>query len=350
MIMKVLRAFILICLAALGSFAAMPASAIDSPRIARWYHSYAGAISLRFDDQLESHINTAIPLLNHYGFRATFMVNPGLQRYRDHQNFWEQQVPAMGHRLGNHTLHHRGARNIEEADYEIGETSRVIWGAYPRESKLLDFASGGGWGGLKWGGKVWHDADPAYRQLMEKYHLIDLFDGKHPYISVRTDLRTDDLCSRLDRTADEQRHQAFAFHNIGQPSVLERIKALFRGYGLTISREFFSEFLQCLAERRDRLWIAPLIDILKYEEEARGATIRVLKSTRRSCILALAVRTDPALYDHKLTVILPIEQGMAVRSVTQNNEKGHVYQRIPGEFLVDLKPVNSTITVHYNSM
>ncbi len=320
----------------------------DAPRIARWYQNYDGAVSLRFDDSLESHVRTAIPLLNDYGFRATFMVNPGLQRYRDHRDFWERQVPAMGHRLGNHTMHHRGARTVEEAEYEIGEVSRMIWRAYPGESKLLEFASGGG--GLTWGGKAWSDADPSYRQLMEKYHLVDLYDGNHPYIGVRADSRTEDLCSRLDRTADEQGHQAFVFHNIGRPSIMDRIKALYRGYDLTTNSEVFSGFLRCLDERRRRLWVAPLIDILKYGEEARNASLQVLTTAENRSTLTLAVRTDAVLYDHKLTVVLPVSQGATVKTVRQDDDVLRTYQRSPGEYLVDLKPVNSTITVYYSAM
>ena len=52
-----------------------------------------------------------------------------------------------------------------------------IWKAYDGYSKLNVFASGGG--GQTWGGKSWSAADEGYRKLMEKYHLIDLYDGHH---------------------------------------------------------------------------------------------------------------------------------------------------------------------------
>ncbi len=344
--MKVLQASILICLV-LASLTTTPVSGNDAPRIARWYQNYGGAVSLRFDDSLESHVTTAIPLLNQYGFKATFMVNPGTKRYRAHQDFWERQVPAMGHRLGDHTMNHNGARDLGEADYEIGEAARVIWRISPQESKLLVFASGGG---KRWGGREWEQADPSYRRIVEKYHLIDLYDGKHPQLSVNAKLGTKELCDRLIRTVDDHSHLSFAFHDIGRPSFMDSVKAMIHGYDLVTSDETFSGFLECLAEWRNRLWVAPLIDILKYEEEASGATVKVLTSTRRSCILKLAIRTDPSLYDHKLTMIFPAEQGMAVTAVTQDNETRHAYQRIPGEFLVDVKPVNSTITVYFNSI
>jgi len=334
--------------AALWCLAATPGDCMDQPAIAPWYRNLGGAVSLRFDDGLESHITTAIPLLNRYDYNATFLVNPGTERYRARQDFWERQVPAMGHRLGNHTMNHRGARNIEDADYEIGEAARTIWRIYPKESKLLVFASGGG--RILWGGKDWEQAAPAYRQLVQKYHLIDLYDGKHPYLSVRSGMRTEDLCAQLGTTLDRRGHQAYVFHAIGSSSLFESLKTLVRGYGLTIKEETLAGLLRCLDERKHQLWVAPLIDILKYEQEAQGATIRLVSSGRRSETLALAVRTDPELYDHLLTIVLPLRQGMAVVSVRQNDEPRQVYNDGSGDALADVRPVNSTIIVTYGAV
>ena len=101
------------------------------PRLAKWYNDFECAISLRFDDNLTSHIKYVIPVLNEFNFKATFMTNPGrnnlLISYNKHKKFWENEVQLMGHRLGNHTMHHQGAKNMEEAEYEIGEPSKIIW-------------------------------------------------------------------------------------------------------------------------------------------------------------------------------------------------------------------------------
>lgn len=343
---KIMKTAVFLCLAVLSLLMlAAPASCDDTPRIARWYQNRGGAVSLRFDDSLESQVNIAIPLLNRYGFKATFMVNPGTDRYRSHKDFWERQVPAMGHSLGDHTMHHMGARNLRDADYEIGEAARTIWRVYPRESRLLVFASGGG---KQWGDRDWEEADPAYRRLVEKYHLIDLYDGRHPSKRVGAENRSGELCDLLDRALASQSYQAFHFHDVGEGSFMNSAKALFRGYDLTTSEETFSGFLQCLAGRRDRLWIAPVIDILKYEEEARGAGLKVLRSDRKSCTLALTVKTDPSLYDYKLTVVLPSRKGTTIKGVTQDGEEPRVYHGRNGESLADVRPVNSTIRVWFN--
>ena len=322
------------------------AIADDRARIAPWYQNHGAAVSLRFDDGLESHATKIIPQLNRYGFRALFLVNPGSGQYRARRDFWEQTVPAMGHHLGNHTMNHRGARTIEEADYEIGEASRTIWRVQPRGSKLLVFASGGG--KKLWGGKEWNKADPAYRQLVQKYHLIDLYDGSHSYFSVRSGMGSADLCRSLDATLAQGGQQSYAFHDIGRSSFLEWVKMVIRGYGMTTSEETFSGFLGCLDARRQRFWVAPLDDILKYREESRDAVVLTTRSDRHMVILRLSVRTDAVLYDHPLTLILPYQAGRTVRSVRQEREQCRVYQDAAGNVLVDVRPVNSMITVTYS--
>ena len=328
--------------------AAAPGTGAELPRIASWYGNHEAAVSLRFDDGMESHITTVIPLLNRYGFRATFLVNPGLERYQARRDFWESQLPAMGHRLGNHTMNHRGARDLADADYEIGEASRTIWRLYPGESKLLVFASGGG--RKLWGGKEWSGADPRYRELVHKYHLIDLYDGTHPYLSARSGMQVEDLCGPLAAAADRHGHQVYAFHHIGDTSLGESIKQLFRGYGMALEVKAFEGFLRCLDERKERYWIAPMIDVLKYEREARAAEVRVARSGPQDATLALTVRTDPALYDHPLTLILPHRQGKAVRSIRQDNKVRPVYRDGSGNTLADVLPKNSTITILYGGV
>src|ERR1700674_1625644 len=132
----------------LGSFIVLTDSVYaheeDTASIARWYNNRAAAISLRFDDSLESHVKIVIPTLNTYGIKATFMVNPGMDRYLKYKDFWENTVPRMGHEFGNHTMNHRGAKTLQEAKYEIGEPARLIRRLYPEQSRLMVFASGGG--------------------------------------------------------------------------------------------------------------------------------------------------------------------------------------------------------------
>jgi peptidoglycan/xylan/chitin deacetylase (PgdA/CDA1 family) len=61
------------------------------------------AISLSFDDSRLSQIDAGIPMLNEYGVKATFYLNPGPMRER--LDGWKKAV-AAGQEIGNHSLTH----------------------------------------------------------------------------------------------------------------------------------------------------------------------------------------------------------------------------------------------------
>ncbi len=318
----------------------------EEPYIARWLDNKDAAISLRFDDSFESHVNIVIPLLNQHDFKATFMVNPMRKRHIRYKEFWEKEVPRMGHRLGNHTMHHKGANTLEEADFEIGEVSRIIWGLYPEHSKLLVFASGGG---EKWGGEKWDNASVEYKKgLVKKYHLIDLYDGTHSSQGFNTKTNIKQKCEFVHKAIVEKKHQAFSFHDVGNPDIRDIVKRFIYGYGFTISKDKFSEFLKCVESVREQLWVAPLVQILKYEEEYNRTMIKDVEENETVLKTKLVVNTDPMLYDQKLTLIVPIEESDNIKKVMQDNEQIQDIHLNPSELLVNIKPISSEICVYYN--
>jgi len=316
------------------------------PHIARWYGNKKAALSLRFDDSLESHVEYVIPKLNEYGIKATFMVSPGRAQYRKYKDFWEKDAPRMGHQLGNHTMHHRGANSLEEADHEIGEVSRLLWKLYPDQSKLKLFASGGG---KKWGGMDWESAPPdnEYKKFVKKYFLIDLYDGKHPAHSTHSRLSAQELCSAVDKATREGRHLPFMFHGIGTPGIMDRLKSLYRGYDLVVPQSTFDGLLECLARRKDDLWIAPLLDILKYEAGRSGSRLEIVSTGKNKTRLSLSVDTDPELYDHDLTLIIPKRKNRPIRSIVQVNGRVSGVMEGSSDVFVNIRPVSGHIDLEY---
>ena len=251
----------------------------DLPVIAKWYQDKQAAISLRFDDSRISHVKYAIPLLNQYDIKATFMINPGAKEYKKYKTFWETEVLKMGHRLGNHTMHHRGAGNLETADFEIGEVSRLLWRLAPDESRLNVFASGGG--NVKWGGKRWEYADDSYKQLVKKYNLIDLYDGNHKSKSYRSSDTAEEYCNMIYNAIEKGRHRLFHFHNVGKPDLKDWTKKALKGVSLEVQLDTFKQILDCVVKYKDRAWVAPLIDILKYESQYKQANLSLKKRSAK---------------------------------------------------------------------
>ncbi len=76
-----------------------------------WPRGAKAAVSLTYDDSLDSQLDCAIPQLRAHGFAGTFFVNPGLPRDLARRDDWAR-VALSEQELGNHTLDHPCARNL----------------------------------------------------------------------------------------------------------------------------------------------------------------------------------------------------------------------------------------------
>lgn len=70
-----------------------------------WPENNKVAISLSYDDALNSQLDNAIPALNQRNLKASFYIVPLSQVFKERLNEWKQ-VAKSGHELGNHTLFH----------------------------------------------------------------------------------------------------------------------------------------------------------------------------------------------------------------------------------------------------
>ena len=74
-----------------------------------WPQGKHAAVSLTFDDGSESQLDVAIPLLNHYGIKATFYVLP--ERIIPRLEDWKAAI-VDGHEIGNHSMLHPCSANF----------------------------------------------------------------------------------------------------------------------------------------------------------------------------------------------------------------------------------------------
>lgn len=325
-----------------------PSKLLPSERlsISKWYNTKLCAVSLRFDDNLDSHVNFVIPKLNEYDIKATFMINPGRNNfiisYKRHQGFWEKEVPVMGHRLGNHTWNHKGAKNLEEAEFEIGEVCKLLCNLYPNENKLNVFASGGG---ETWGGRRWHKASFEYKQLAEKFFLIDLYSGEHKRAELNSNFTRKDWNFMIDDSIEKETHQAFVFHKIGDKSTIDFLKEFITGYNNCFSSNKFRDFLTDLESRKDKIWIAPLIDILKYEREYKSSELQFISNNDSTIEYVLNVNTDSSLYDHPLSLVYSIDNTENGIKVFQNETELEISKILENNRVINVQPKSSRIII-----
>ena len=96
--LRLVHALVALCLAA-----TMPSQAAAAPFA--WPHGEKAAVSLAYDDAIDSQLDNAIPALDRVGLKGSFyltLANPSLRNRLDE---W-RAAAAHGHELGNHTLFH----------------------------------------------------------------------------------------------------------------------------------------------------------------------------------------------------------------------------------------------------
>jgi peptidoglycan/xylan/chitin deacetylase (PgdA/CDA1 family) len=269
-----------------------------SATISKWYDGRRTALSIRFDDSHPTHLSKAIPVLNEYGFRGTFMVNPGghppnsrrRSAFEDHRAEWKAVAKSGDHEFANHTLHHRGAQNDEEMDRQIGEAAKAIRKLFPNKSKLLALNLGGG---TQW------TTTKTLRFYLDKHHLF--------VNSGSTGM--DDVYG--NRVATFQR----LLENHIERGLWYRVHYHYIGEGLSTSDANFRAALDIAKEHQHMLWIAGMADIHKYQTERRGAKLEIENKTEQRIILKLSCTTKPALYDQPLTIDVTLPKSWATERV-----------------------------------
>lgn len=75
-----------------------------------WPGGSRGAVTLTFDDGMQSQLATAMPILENYGLRGTFYVNPTPEFLAQGERW--AAAHGRGHEVGNHTVSHPCSQNF----------------------------------------------------------------------------------------------------------------------------------------------------------------------------------------------------------------------------------------------
>lgn len=281
-------------------------------RVANWPQGRTAALSIRFDDSHPTHLSKAIPILREYGFKGTFMVNPGPKEPGSRQNYdfetqlaeWKAVMNQGDMELANHSAHHRGAKGDEEMEREIGGAAEDIWKLTPGKSKLMALNLGGG---TRW------DTTHTLRHYLDKYHQFDASSG-----SLGMD---DSYGGRV-----EAFRKALELHL--ERGLWCRVHYHYIGDGLSSSEANFRVALDIAQKHQDKLWIAGMADIHKYQTERNSAKLTLVKSGASSLSFSVEAGTNSALYDQPLTLELKVPPAWSAGKITVQNEHGSLNQTI----------------------
>ena len=230
-----------------------------------WPDGQKAAISLSYDDALNSQLDNAVPALNKHGIKASFYLMLASDALSPRLDEW-RALAGQGHELGNHTIYHpcsasrpnrdwvrphadMDKRTIEHMQAEIALANTFL--------KALD-------------GKTERTFTPPCGDLMTadgnyipavrstfvaiKGDDANLPSGFSSYI-LPNGQSGKELISLVENAAKNGGLVNVIFHGIG-------------GDHLSVSTEAHGELIKYLAENRKTYWTDSYINIMKYVDKA----------------------------------------------------------------------------------
>ncbi len=319
----------LILLTALaGSLSA--AEQIGATHVAHWQDDKTAAFMLMFDDSCPSDVKVVVPELTKRGMVGTFYVNPGAGHFSGFKPAWEHDIPAAGMELANHTLTHKGAKSVEEAEHEIGAANDALH-AIAKDQPWPRLISFGQPGGVPW------TITPAeFKDLLAKNHLVNRpdFGNRGAMIGLKT---TAEMLTHVDKTIASKGSECIIFHGVG-------------GDWIVTPLPVFTGLLDGLATRSDKLWLTTAIPAHQYQVERDAATVAAVGKPAgakpKEITVTLSCTADAALYDLPLTLVTDVPATWKACSVTQGGKSVAVtavdgvlrYHALPGKDPITLSP------------
>lgn len=185
-------------------------------------------------------------------------------------------------------------------DVEIGSAAEAIWKLTPGRSKLMALNLGGG---TRW------ETTRTLRHYLDTYHQFDASSGSlgmDDSYGGRVEAFRKALTSHLERGLWCRMH----YHYIGD--------------GLSSSEANFRAALDIAKQHQDKLWIAGMADIHKYQAERNATRLTLEESDEKSLRFRMTCATDPSLHDHPLTLELHLPAAWNERKVLVKNARGEI--------------------------
>jgi len=249
---------------AMFSVAVSPPAAADDT--VTWPNGARVAISLSYDDALESQLDNAIPALNKYNIKGSFYLT--LAHPSVHQRLSDWRAAAeVGHELANHTIYHGCSRSQPDRDWVSPHLDLDV-------RSVADLVAE-----VTMANTVLHAIDgrdkrtftpPCFDQLAGGENYVDAIAPMFVAVKSRDEGIAEGstfLFGSADVTGDEL-IQFVSEHT--RNGVLLNI--LFHGVGgdhLTTSIEAHEELLKFLAANREMYWVDTYLNIMSYVRDNR---------------------------------------------------------------------------------
>lgn len=301
-------------LGAAAAAAALPsvgasASKTSLPKPTPWPGHRSAAVSLTFDDAMQSQLDNAGPILKKHGLNGTFFVVTGpSSAWRKSPDGWKRLF-SEGNEIASHTVHHPcmlKAIEPHSQDYtpdmmlkEMRESSEEIISRLGIH-RGLTFAYP--CGDMTFGG----EADLARNQACYMDYVAQYYFAARTYNSWAPVVAEDinpltvpvlgwtvgkdfpRLLAQLEPARQGHNWGVFVFHGVG-------------GQWLSVTNQAFDELAGFLAQHSE-IWTATFGDVVRYIQESKVLKVQAGESTDQSAAFALSLPLDSKIYDLPLTL------------------------------------------------
>ncbi|SRR5690606_4094761 len=261
------------CLALCLASLALPLAAKEK---FSWPEGRKAAVSLAYDDALESQLDNAVPALQRHGIKATFYIVPGREGLQNRLEDW-RALAGMGHELGNHSLSHpcSGHGPGREWVQPLHDLDRKTVAQLREEVELADVflrAMDGHEGPRTYTAPCGDStvSDGNYIDaIADRFVGIKLVGGDvvpdmwklDPAAvpaAVPSEVTGKQLIALVEEAGRKGTMVGFTFHGIG-------------GDYLSVSTEAHEELLAFLAANRDRYWTTTFVEQMQWVRQQQAA-------------------------------------------------------------------------------
>jgi peptidoglycan/xylan/chitin deacetylase (PgdA/CDA1 family) len=329
---------------------------------ARWYGNSQAACSITFDDGTLDQYLIAAPELDARDIKGTFFIitGPRADGYWQDGNTnrllfsWDQarDLKNRGHEIASHTANHIDLRaHPQLAEIEIREAYETL-----RRELSLTYLFSLGW-------PYWRSSPTASEQA-RRFHYAARAGGIQgaagsPQLGGAKGIVPEDymmIGSRAILSTDTMAKLAPVFdevHNHGGwlvPSFHGIDDGLIPTIGLgweALRLETFQSLLDGLSGYG--FWFAPFGTVAKYAMQREGMNLGI-KQDGTSLILDYSSPLDPAIFNHKLTLVIELPLAFRLESVVDSQSGWPLSFQIEDpvfakRYLVDLPPGAGTLLV-----
>lgn len=251
-----------------GIFAATTAYADDAAKPFKWPKGQKAAVSLSYDDALNSQLDNAIPALNKYGLKGTFYVKLASPVIDQRLPEW-RAAAKKGHELGNHSLFHQCSKSLPGRDWvDVGQDLDKMTVSQMKDQVVL--------------ANTFLYAIDGKRERTYTAPCIDKNAGGQNYIDA---VKSEFVAIKVESggvTPDINKLDPYAVgvafpNNVTGQQLIDIVKEAaakgtmanftFHGIGgdhLSVSTEAHEELLKYLAANKDTYWVDTFLNEMKY--------------------------------------------------------------------------------------